>query len=854
MPTGTLTISQYVASPTAQLNSGDLLEVRGWYSRDYISIDGVTPIFGNTSNGEQGPYYFSTTPTLNGSGNLVVPAHIVQITVGANPTANYFEGLWVNGAFSQYLMPNTQGATGWQIPSVYGDPIAYDEIATYNRAKRLVYAPDTYFTADETIAEIRRLAGDQAYAAVGVNGITSISVAPVLASLPIAVGDNDPRVSDASTTNKGITKLSFAPVLSTNPIALSANDPKVGSYVNVIAYGAVGDDATDNTTAFTNAQTAAAITGAALYIPVGIFRLVGGFGFTSPVAFAPGASVVKHVGGSLTFSNVLIADTSKHFATSSFGAPVVTFSSDSHLTDIYPQWWGAVLDNATDDADYINAAITSLGTTATTRGGPTIWITGPACIASTILINRKSIVFAGLGWGRQGSTGQQSYLRWIGSAGSPMLRLQNVQGVIVENLHLIGNASAKPSCAISLFQQAGFGINQNVLQNIAIGDLNDGTAIGTGFTLGIAWEGATANNDTWQMSNILIQGCSSYGLRQNSIQNVVTSVDGLTIVQCGSGIYVTAGQFTGRGWSFGSITGTVITLPATDDQSLTTGPVVTCTGFISEASGRLAEILGTGSIKITNGHMQYGSFTATDGKLVVKETDGLCYFGLSNFSFQQVSSPTVTPFLSFLRSSYFNQNLDVIELDYVSIPQGGPQSNGISAATRGYLDQKYIYYRDAGGNSVDQDGAPVTATTNYLSGYPGGGPGFALNRQDFPNKIRYVPTSEPTINNNITAAGNAIVANRHLVLITNTTGGSITLTSTPTIADGSNGEVIRIINTGTQNVVLQDQGTLPSSNLRLTAASITLGPLDSIELTFLLTTGGVTLNDWVQTGVVVNVV
>jgi hypothetical protein len=197
----TLTISQYTCNPSQELSTDDTLEVRAFYTRSFIASDAVTPVFGNNSNGAFGPYY-SITPTLNGSGDLVVPAHVVQPTTESNPTGSYIEQLWVNGAFSQTLMPNTGAGSGWQIPTVYGDPIAYDEIATYNRAKRLLYPPATYFTADQTIEEIRRIAGDFDYAGFEINGITSLSVAPVVASEPIAVGVNDPNYLPSAAPGK----------------------------------------------------------------------------------------------------------------------------------------------------------------------------------------------------------------------------------------------------------------------------------------------------------------------------------------------------------------------------------------------------------------------------------------------------------------------------------------------------------------------------------------------------------------------------------------------------------------------------------------------------------------------------
>lgn len=102
----------------------------------------------------------------------------------------------------------------------------------------------------------------------------------------------------------------------------------------------------------------------------------------------------------------------------------------------------------------------------------------------------------------------------------------------------------------------------------------------------------------------------------------------------------------------------------------------------------------------------------------------------------------------------------------------------------------------------------------------------------------------------ITAAGNTITVGDadYLAPISNTTAGSITLTSTPTIADGTDGEEILLYHTGTQNVVIQDQGTLAGSNLRLTAATVTLAPRHSVRLKFDAGVG-----DWVQVGTLVAV-
>lgn len=185
-----VTITFSPLTPALQVSSSSVLELRGWYSRSYVAPDGITGVEGGNS---QTGFYYSWTPTLSG-GLLNIPDLEVQATVGSNPTASFFLELFVDGSAVQQIIPNNNVSSGWQIPLSYGSTISFDELATYNRAKRLVYPPNTYFTADQTIAEILRLAGSQAYATTSVAGITRLSVAPEDASVPIAVGDNDPRL------------------------------------------------------------------------------------------------------------------------------------------------------------------------------------------------------------------------------------------------------------------------------------------------------------------------------------------------------------------------------------------------------------------------------------------------------------------------------------------------------------------------------------------------------------------------------------------------------------------------------------------------------------------------------------
>ena len=96
-------------------------------------------------------------------------------------------------------------------------------------------------------------------------------------------------------------------------------------------------------------------------------------------------------------------------------------------------------------------------------------------------------------------------------------------------------------------------------------------------------------------------------------------------------------------------------------------------------------------------------------------------------------------------------------------------------------------------------------------------------------------------------AGTAILANASVIQI-NSAGG-VTMTAVPTIADGVDGQLLTILNVDSADtIILQDQGTLGSSNLRLTGTTVGIGPRDSIQLMYSSTIG-----DWVQIGALVSV-
>jgi hypothetical protein len=102
----------------------------------------------------------------------------------------------------------------------------------------------------------------------------------------------------------------------------------------------------------------------------------------------------------------------------------------------------------------------------------------------------------------------------------------------------------------------------------------------------------------------------------------------------------------------------------------------------------------------------------------------------------------------------------------------------------------------------------------------------------------------PTTNQAITAVGDAVLCNGNVVQVT--PNASLTLTSTPTIANATaNGTICIVTNLSTTySLTLQDGATLSGSNLRLSGgASHVLLPLGSLMLEYNSTVG-----DWVQVG------
>jgi hypothetical protein len=89
--------------------------------------------------------------------------------------------------------------------------------------------------------------------------------------------------------------------------------------------------------------------------------------------------------------------------------------------------------------------------------------------------------------------------------------------------------------------------------------------------------------------------------------------------------------------------------------------------------------------------------------------------------------------------------------------------------------------------------------------------------------------------------GDTIAANATLKVLTST--AALTMSSTPTVANGQDGQFLILLNGGSNDITLQDKSQLNSSNLHLGAPSRLLTPASSLVLVF-----ASALGSWVEVG------
>jgi hypothetical protein len=154
------------------------------------------------------------------------------------------------------------------------------------------------------------------------------------------------------------------------------------------------------------------------------------------------------------------------------------------------------------------------------------------------------------------------------------------------------------------------------------------------------------------------------------------------------------------------------------------------------------------------------------------------------------------------------------------------------------------WFRKTVNAAIVNDG-PRIVTIYNVSEWTEGGPGLVPNISDgwgYLDAVKNVLTggveAQPITNKQnpdivgykYVIAGSTIPSRHSKVYLDE--AGVITLTSTPTIEAGVDGQELTLMHIGANSVTLQDDGTLANSDLFLSASTIVLSPYDSITLQY----------------------
>jgi hypothetical protein len=208
-----------------------------------------------------------------------------------------------------------------------------------------------------------------------------------------------------------------------------------------------------------------------------------------------------------------------------------------HIGTSYPQWFGAVMDGSTDDQAAAQKAVDAFAKAGSYQQAGIVEITGGMAIGSTVTVLNNAIRLRGQGWGSSINSQARSYVKWVGSAGSPMILIHDCQGASVEDIRIIGKTSAKPSAGIEFRDSTGTQAQDyGMLRNVYVGHFYgyDTDASAHQLVAGILLSG-TVNGDGNQFSQLGIAGCD-IGIHIENNNATTTHIDVATITDCSTAI------------------------------------------------------------------------------------------------------------------------------------------------------------------------------------------------------------------------------------------------------------------------------------------------------------------------------
>lgn len=282
--------------------AGATAKLRLYASRDFTDSNGVPHLKGNV--GSSAGFYQEVDCTIV-DGELVIPTFSTPSTTDSLPVSAAPSVFITAVIFDAKSARRESLFSQWRIPST-PTPTTWTALMTYNISRTLPQAPSYYLSAQDVQTLIDAQVGSLNKANVSPGyGITALSVAPVSVSNPIAVGDNDPRLLAA-----------------TIYASLAAAVTAIGSTLTTLVV-----------------STADFPSGASTTVPA-----------TLILDFRGPGSLLLTTGHVVT----VVSDPSswpkkKLFGNALSGQGTVAFTGNKSVAKLDPRWWGAVIDDVTND-------------------------------------------------------------------------------------------------------------------------------------------------------------------------------------------------------------------------------------------------------------------------------------------------------------------------------------------------------------------------------------------------------------------------------------------------------------------------------------------------------------------------
>ena len=146
----------------------------------------------------------------------------------------------------------------------------------------------------------------------------------------------------------------------------------------------------------------------------------------------------------------------------------------------------------------------------------------------------------------------------------------------------------------------------------------------------------------------------------------------------------------------------------------------------------------------------------------------------------------------------------------------------------GATDVEYAAFEAGAGLTVTNSAGKVTFSADPTQLCLVSSDCAIYNAREYAHTTTYTPSSAQTL-----VAGDAVTVTASTVKRIST-AGAVTSTATPTIADGNDGQLVYIHNSGANDWTMQDESGLAGSNLCLpSGSSVTLNPGDTVAMVFI---------------------